>query len=55
MFPSTTTGLSSQMTPAFSMSSLIARTLVARLPLRIFAEIGTQPAWQMNATGLPAR
>src|SRR5439155_725287 len=52
--PSTTTGRSTQITPAFSMSSLIARTLVARLPFRILAEIGTQPAWQMNATGFPA-
>ena len=36
------------------MSSRIAPTLVARRPLTIRAEMGTQPAWQMNAMGLPA-
>ena len=51
-FPSTTTGLSSQSRPAFTRSSLMAPTLVPRLPRTIPAEIGTQPAWQMNATGL---
>ena len=51
-FPSTTTGLSSHSSPAFTRSSLIAPTLVPRLPRTIPAEIGTQPAWQMNATGL---
>ena len=52
--PSTTVTSSTQSVPALIMSSRIAATLVARRPLRIFAEIGTQPAWQMNATGLPA-
>ena len=32
----------------------MAPTLVPRFPFTIPAEIGTQPAWQMNATGLPA-
>ena len=52
--PSTTAASSTQSTPALTMSSRIAPTLVARRPLRIFAEIGTQPAWQMNAIGLSA-
>src|SRR5262249_5876464 len=52
--PSTTVAWSTQSVPALTMSSRIAATLVARRPLRIFAEIGTQPAWQMNAIGLPA-
>jgi hypothetical protein len=45
---------STQLAPALTMSSRIAATLVACRPLRIFAEIGTQPAWQMKAIGLPA-
>ena len=53
-FPSTTTGLSSQRRPALTRSSWIAPTLVPRLPRTMPAEIGTQPAWQMKATGLPA-
>jgi hypothetical protein len=53
-FPSTTTGLSSQSIPAFTRSSRIAPTLVPRLPRTMPAEIGTQPAWQMKATGFPA-
>ena len=52
--PSTTTGLSSQSMPALTRSSLMAPTLVPRLPRTIPAEIGTQPAWQMKATGLSA-
>ena len=52
--PSTTVAWSTQSVPALTMSSRIAATLVARRPLRIFAEIGTQPAWQMKAIGLPA-
>ena len=52
--PSTTTGLSSHNIPAFTKSSLIAPTLVPRFPRTIPAEIGTHPAWQMNATGFPA-
>jgi hypothetical protein len=32
----------------------MAPTLVARRPLMIRAEIGTQPAWQMKAIGFPA-
>jgi Putative DNA-binding HTH domain len=52
--PSTTVASSTQSTPAFSMSSRIALKLVARRPLSIFAEIGTQPAWQMKAIGLPS-
>ena len=50
--PSTTTGLSSHSRPAFTRSSLMAPTLVPRLPRTMPAEIGTQPAWQMKATGL---
>ena len=50
-FPSTTTALSSQSSPAFTRSSLMAPTLVPRLPFTIPAEIGTHPAWQMKATG----
>ena len=53
-FPSTTTGLSSQCMPAFTRSSLMAPTLVPRLPRTMPAEIGTHPAWQMKATGFPA-
>ena len=52
--PSTTVASSTQSTPAFTMSSRMASTLVARLPLRIWAEMGTQPAWQMKAMGLAA-
>ena len=52
--PSTTVASSTQSTPAFTMSSRIAPTLVARRPLTIRAEMGTQPAWQMNAMGLSA-
>jgi len=52
--PSTTTGLSSHSIPAFTRSSLMAPTLVPRLPRTMPAEIGTQPAWQMKATGLSA-
>ena len=44
--PSTTAAWSTQVTPALTMSSRIAATLVARRPLTIFAEIGTQPAWR---------
>ena len=50
--PSTTVASSTQSGPASTMSSRIAPTLVARRPLRIRAEIGTQPAWQMKAIGL---
>ena len=50
--PSTTVASSTQSVPALTMSSRIAPTLVARRPLRIRAEIGTQPAWQMKAIGL---
>src|SRR5262249_52430456 len=52
--PSTTAASSTQSAPALTMSSLMAATLVARRPLSILAEIGTQPAWQMNAIGLRA-
>ena len=52
--PSTTVAWSTQSTPALTMSSRIAATLVARRPLTIFAEIGTQPAWQIKAIGFPA-
>ena len=52
--PSTTVASSTQSAPALTMSSRIAPTLVARRPTRIRAEIGTQPAWQMKAIGLPA-
>jgi hypothetical protein len=39
------------LTPALTISSRIAATLVARRPLTIFAEIGTQPAWQIADKG----
>ena len=42
-FPSTTTGSSTQMAPAFSRSSLIPSDPVVRLPRKIFAEIGIHP------------
>ena len=45
---------STQSAPALTMSSRMAATLVARRPLMILAEIGTQPAWQMKAIGLRA-
>ena len=32
----------------------MAPTLVPRRPLTIPAEMGTHPAWQMKAIGLPA-
>ena len=50
-FPSTTVSESTQSTPALTMSSRIAPTLVARRPFKIPAEIGTHPAWHMKATG----
>ena len=40
--PSTTVASSTQSVPALIMSSRIAVTLIARRPLRIFAEIGTR-------------
>jgi hypothetical protein len=52
--PSTTHASSTHSTPALTMSSRIASTLVALRPLRMPAEIGTQPAWQMKAIGLEA-
>ena len=36
------------------MSSLIEKKLVARLPLRMPAEAGIHPAWQMAAITLPS-
>ena len=50
--PSTTTGRSSHRTPAFSISSRMAFTLVARFPLRMRAEIGTHPAVADERHGL---
>lgn len=43
-WPSTTTGSSTQMAPAFSKSSLIPSESVARRPFRIFAGIGIRPS-----------
>jgi hypothetical protein len=53
--PSTTVASSTQSTPALTMSSRMAAILVARRPLRMPAEMGTQPAWQMKAMGLASR
>lgn len=44
MFPSTTTGSSTQRAPAFSRSSLMPREPVARLPRRIFGRDGNPAA-----------
>src|SRR4029450_8765339 len=52
--PSTTTLLSTNVAPAFSRSSRIAETPVTVRPFRMRALIGTQPAWQIMAMGLPA-
>src|ERR1039457_3351209 len=51
--PSTTTGSFTQIAPAFSKSSLMPIDPVTRRPFKIFAEIGIQPPWQINATSLP--
>lgn len=45
--PSTTTGSSNHFAPAFSISSRIPGVLVTFFPCKIFAEISTQPAWQI--------
>jgi hypothetical protein len=52
--PSTTTGASTQMAPAFSRSSLIAVVPVAFFPQDL-RRIGIQPPWQMKAPAYPVR
>src|SRR5436190_13956142 len=53
-FPSSTTGLSTYMPPAFLTSIAIDGQHVSVLPLTALAEISMDAAWQIAATGLPA-
>ena len=52
--PSTTAGLSSQRAPALMRSSLKLIKPITRRQRTMSAEIASQGAWQIAATGLPA-